>query len=172
MTSAPPTFVSSSAIRPSTKLCRSRAAWYSAFSARSPCARASAIALVMAWRSTRLRRSSSSLSFSYPVRVIGVRWTAIGLTLPRALSTPARRGVEVDLDLRVHTRSVEPGFPRLALLLREHLLRDFVALTRQGTRVRRHALEHPEHVVALRRLHRLRDGAERRPERREHRVAG
>ena len=36
MTSAAPTLVSSSAIRPSMKLCFSRAAWYSAFSLRSP----------------------------------------------------------------------------------------------------------------------------------------
>src|SRR3989454_163454 len=89
MTSAPPTFVSSSAIRPSTKLCRSRAAWYSAFSERSPWARASAIALVMAWRSTRFKRSSSSFSFSYPPRVIGVRWTAIELPY-HAPSQPRR----------------------------------------------------------------------------------
>ena len=51
-------------MRPSMKLCFSRAAWYSAFSERSPCARASAIAFVIAWRSTRFRCSSSSLSFS------------------------------------------------------------------------------------------------------------
>src|SRR5438552_3050100 len=89
MTSAPPTFVSSSAIRPSTKLCRSRAAWYSAFSERSPWARASAIALVIAWRSTRFKRSSSSFSFSYPPRVIGVRWTAIELPY-HAPSQPRR----------------------------------------------------------------------------------
>src|SRR5499433_1606593 len=75
MTSAFPTFASSSAMRPSMKPCFSRAAWYSAFSERSPCARASAMALVMAWRSTRLRRSSSSRSRSKPGRVIGVRCT-------------------------------------------------------------------------------------------------
>src|SRR5258705_256503 len=74
MTSAPPTLPSSSAMRPSMNDCFSRAAWYSAFSERSPCARASAIAFVMACRSTRLRRSSSSRRRSYPGRVIGVRW--------------------------------------------------------------------------------------------------
>src|SRR5439155_1698200 len=36
----------------------------------------------------------------------------------------------------------------------------------------RHALEHLEHVVALLGLHRRGDGAERRPERRQHGVAG
>src|SRR5207245_2325396 len=38
-----------------------------------------AMALVMACRSTRLRRSSSAASLSYPARVIGVRWTAMEL---------------------------------------------------------------------------------------------
>src|SRR5262245_56871593 len=75
MASAFPTSPWSSARRPSMKLCFSRAAWYSAFSERSPCARASAMAFVMAWRSTRLSRSSSSRSRSKPGRVIGVRWT-------------------------------------------------------------------------------------------------
>jgi hypothetical protein len=37
---------SSSAMRPSMKDWRSRAAWYSAFSDRSPCARASAMARI------------------------------------------------------------------------------------------------------------------------------
>jgi hypothetical protein len=50
ITSAAPTLPSSSLIRPSVKLCFSRAAWYSAFSERSPWARASAIALMMAGR--------------------------------------------------------------------------------------------------------------------------
>src|SRR5262245_6012446 len=81
MTSAPPTLPSSSAMRPSMNDCFSRAAWYSAFSERSPWARASAIALVMTCRSTRFRRSSSSRRRSYPGRVIGVRWIATRLIL-------------------------------------------------------------------------------------------
>ena len=48
MTSAPLTLASSSRIRPSMKPCRSLAAWYSAFSERSPWARASAMARMMA----------------------------------------------------------------------------------------------------------------------------
>src|SRR3989441_1055397 len=83
ITSALPTLASSAAIRPSMKPSFSRAAWYSAFSDRSPCARASAIALEVAGRSTRLSRSSSSLSFSWPARVIGVRWTDMASTLAR-----------------------------------------------------------------------------------------
>jgi hypothetical protein len=64
ITSAAPTLASSSVIRPSMNPCFSRAAWYSAFSLRSPCARASAIAFTIAGRSTYLSRSSSPLSFS------------------------------------------------------------------------------------------------------------
>src|SRR5438552_3341593 len=175
MTSAFPTFISRSAIRPSMKLCFSRAAWYSAFSERSPWARASAIALVMACRSTRLSRSSSSRSFSKPGRVIGVRWTDMALTLARARerqpgSAPPRRG-QVRLDLRVGACACEPGLPGEALLLGEDLLLDLDALRLETTHVGQHALQHLEHVVALLRLDRGAQLAGRRLERRQHRVA-
>src|SRR5215831_6086552 len=98
MTSAAPTFPSSSAMRPSMNDCFSRAAWYSAFSERSPWARASAIALVMACRSTRFSRSSSSRRRSYPGRVIGVRWIAMMLILV------------------LHTRALQGAAPLLARL--------------------------------------------------------
>src|ERR1700741_3106483 len=96
MTSAAPTLASSSLMRPSVKDCFSRAAWYSAFSERSPCARASAMALVMAGRSMRLRRSGSSFRFSYPAGVMGVRGMAMPRTVPRAGSAPDGSAVEVD----------------------------------------------------------------------------
>ena len=54
------------------KDCRSRAAWYSAFSDRSPCSRASAIALITACRSACLRELSSSFSRSRPTCVNGI----------------------------------------------------------------------------------------------------
>ncbi len=56
-------FASISLIRPSQKPCCSRAAWYSAFSFRSPCSRASAIAAIISGRRTDFRKSSSSRSF-------------------------------------------------------------------------------------------------------------
>ena len=55
MTSTAETISSSSAIRPSIKDWRSRAAWYSAFSDRSPCARASAIARMIGRALLRLQ---------------------------------------------------------------------------------------------------------------------
>ena len=54
------------------KPCLSLAASYSAFSDRSPCARASEIAWITAWRSTVFSRCSSSFSFSAPRRVRGM----------------------------------------------------------------------------------------------------
>src|SRR5690606_11378957 len=48
------------------------AASYSAFSDKSPCARASAIALMTHGRSMVFRRCSSALSFSAPALVIGM----------------------------------------------------------------------------------------------------
>ena len=59
---------SSSAMRPSMKDWRSRAAWYSAFSDRSPCARASAMARMMAGRSSDLSARSSSSNRCRPGR--------------------------------------------------------------------------------------------------------
>src|SRR5205823_2708853 len=51
-------------------------------------------------------------------------------------SAPPRRGLVVHLDLRVRPRRIDPGLPRLALLLRQHLLREPVALTRPGLGLR------------------------------------
>src|ERR1700760_4750946 len=59
-------------MRPSMNACLSLAASYSAFSDRSPCARASEMAWMTAWRSTVLSRCSSSFSFSAPRRVRGI----------------------------------------------------------------------------------------------------
>ena len=73
ITSAVASLPSRSLIRASIMPCFSRAAWYSAFSERSPWARASPIALLMAGRSVCLSRSSSAFSRSWPVRVMGVR---------------------------------------------------------------------------------------------------
>src|SRR5579883_3062244 len=71
ITSAEETISSNSAMRPSMKPCRSRAAWYSAFSDRSPCVRASAMARMIAGRSTDLSWRSSSSSRCNPGAVIG-----------------------------------------------------------------------------------------------------
>ena len=71
MTSAAPTTSSSSWMRPSMKLWRSRAAWYSAFSDRSPWLRASAMAAMMPGRSTLFRVRSSSSRRCRPCAVIG-----------------------------------------------------------------------------------------------------
>jgi hypothetical protein len=54
------------------KPCRLRAASYSAFSERSPCARASAIAVMTLGRSTVFNRCSSSRSSAAPRVVMGV----------------------------------------------------------------------------------------------------
>src|ERR1700692_1715398 len=64
---------SMSLMRPSMKLCCSRAAWYSAFSLKSPWARASAIALMTFGRASLLSRFNSARSRSAPRRVMGVR---------------------------------------------------------------------------------------------------
>src|SRR6185312_15344350 len=60
-------------MRPSMKPCCSRAAWYSAFSLRSPCARASAIAAMTRGRSTDFSCSSSARRRSEPALVMGAR---------------------------------------------------------------------------------------------------
>ena len=73
MTSALAIQCSTWRIRPSTWLCFSFAAWYSAFSERSPCERASAISFTILGRSTFLRRFSSSFSRRRPPFVMGTR---------------------------------------------------------------------------------------------------
>ena len=78
MISARLSLSSSSATRPSMKPCRSRAAWYSAFSERSPCSRAAAIALMTAGRSTVFRRFSSAVSRTWPSGVIGILFVISG----------------------------------------------------------------------------------------------
>ena len=57
---------SSSATRASIQPCCSLAAWYSAFSERSPCERASSIALMMRGRSTDFRCLISSIMAAWP----------------------------------------------------------------------------------------------------------
>src|SRR5271165_3204708 len=66
---------SMSLMRPSMKLCCSRAAWYSAFSLKSPWARASAIALMTFGRASLFSCFNSARSRSAPRRVMGVRFT-------------------------------------------------------------------------------------------------
>src|SRR3954469_26013907 len=61
-----------SEMRPSMKPARSRAAWYSAFSDKSPWARASPMACELAGRSTVLSRCNSLRRRSAPRRVMGV----------------------------------------------------------------------------------------------------
>ncbi len=63
--------VSMAAIRPSRKLCCSLAAWYSAFSLKSPWALASAMAWVIRGRSTLFNSLSCSRNFCAPVAVMG-----------------------------------------------------------------------------------------------------
>src|SRR5258708_3952836 len=63
---------SSSLMRPSLKDCASLAAEYSAFSDRSPCARASSMSFTILWRKTSLRRLSSPLSWTRPRGVMGI----------------------------------------------------------------------------------------------------
>src|SRR6201996_1100875 len=72
MTSARAILSSSSITRPSMKPWRSRAAWYSAFSAMSPCSRASAIARMMAGRSMVLSLFNSSCRWPKPPEVMGI----------------------------------------------------------------------------------------------------
>ncbi len=59
-------------IRPSMCDWRSLAAWYSAFSRRSPCSRATEMSWTFLGRSTDLRRFSSRLIASAPARVMGM----------------------------------------------------------------------------------------------------
>src|SRR3546814_9659173 len=61
------------------KPCCSRAAWYSAFSFRSPCARASAIALITAGRLTDLVRPAQRAGAARP------GWSVVLSLLPQLL---------------------------------------------------------------------------------------
>ena len=70
ITSASEITPSSSLIRPSMKLCFSRAEWYSAFSDRSPNSRARAISAELAGISTLTSWSRSARSFSRPSAVM------------------------------------------------------------------------------------------------------
>ena len=72
MTSAKEITPSSSFTRPSMKDCFSLAEWYSAFSERSPCSRASAMARMIVGRSTVFRCFSSTSKSVNPLRVIGI----------------------------------------------------------------------------------------------------
>ena len=91
MICAAASLLSTSRMRPSMKPCLSLAASYSAFSDRSPWARASEIAWMTAWRSTFFSRLSSSLSFSAPRRVSGMVAMAsnLGKKQSRRGETPA-----------------------------------------------------------------------------------
>jgi hypothetical protein len=70
------------------KLWRSLAAWYSAFSDRSPWARASAIALITSWRSSFFSRLSSSSRPLKPEAVMGI--FSIGQSIGKKTLPPAQ----------------------------------------------------------------------------------
>src|SRR6185503_1933908 len=72
MISARESLSSRSLIRASIHPWRSLAAWYSAFSLRSPCSRAKPISRLIFGRSTSLRFLSSSLSRAFPSGVMGI----------------------------------------------------------------------------------------------------
>src|SRR3546814_173307 len=90
MTCACDSSPSSCLIRPSMKPCCSRAAWYSAFSFRSPCARASAIALITAGRLTDLSSSSSARRRCAPWVVSGALIASSTLDAVPAAPRPGR----------------------------------------------------------------------------------
>src|SRR5437773_11941798 len=79
------------------------------------------MALMMAGRSTRFSRSSSSRRRVWPSRVMGVRRIDIGLSQVRAyrrhISVDAD-GLALDLDLGSRVEGLDPAFPgERALLL-------------------------------------------------------
>ncbi|MCY1240469.1 hypothetical protein D9M72_533200 [compost metagenome] len=76
--------------RPSLWLCASLAAWYSAFSDRSPCARASAIASMIRGRSSCWRQRSSSCRLTNPPCVIGT-FSTISLSFIKHEAPPFGR---------------------------------------------------------------------------------
>src|SRR4051812_2549171 len=88
MTSACASIASISRERPSMKPCFSFAAWNSAFSRRSPWARASSMSCTFFGRSTSLRCLSSSRRARYPRGVMGTR-SAILELLQRRDAEPA-----------------------------------------------------------------------------------
>src|SRR5437870_3749313 len=71
--------------------CSSRAAWYSAFSLRSPISRAVAMRLAISIMSTFFMRSSSPFFFSYPSRDMGMRSMDMALRLLAAGSAAGKR---------------------------------------------------------------------------------
>src|SRR5687767_13366180 len=74
--------------------------------------------------------------------------------------------------LGVGAGPADPRLPRLALLLRQHFLRESLALGGQLGHAGRRALQDLEDVVALWALHRRRDVTGRRLERGHLRIAG
>ena len=79
-------------MRPSRCDCFSLAAWYSAFSERSPCERASAISFTILGRSTVLSRFSSSFSLSRPrLRHGHARFGHVVPSEKRAAAAPGSR---------------------------------------------------------------------------------
>src|ERR1035441_6894341 len=84
-----------SMMRPSMKPCCSRAAWYSAFSDRSPWLRASAIDLITRGRSPDFNRLSSTRSSSAPRSVIGERF----MCRPRAAGLPRFAGGDLAVQI-------------------------------------------------------------------------
>src|ERR1700676_2102860 len=88
---------SMSLMRPSMKLCCSRAAWYSAFSDKSPCARASAMALMTLGRASLFNCFSSKRRRSAPRRVIGVRFTRIPVKYSNKLLMQILQSIDFDV---------------------------------------------------------------------------
>ena len=93
---------SSSPTRPSFRLCASFAAWYSAFSERSPCERASEIASMMRGRSCCWRQRSSSRSVANPLAVIGTLFIVLVSTCG---GTQKENGPEAEANEPSHTIS-------------------------------------------------------------------
>ena len=85
MTSARESLSSRSLMRASIHPWRSLAAWYSAFSLRSPCSRATPISRLIFGRSTSFRFLSSSLSRAFPSGVMGTVIHGRVLPHPRAV---------------------------------------------------------------------------------------
>src|SRR5476649_449802 len=123
ITSARETMLSISMMRPSMKPCFSRADVYSAFSDRSPCSRAVAIALMIAGRSMLFRCFSSSSRFLSPSAVVGIfsmtgsssmiRTASTGNQAPwlRYRTNKPDKSLESALEIRLQWRHVEG--PRL-----------------------------------------------------------
>src|SRR4030042_1633787 len=91
-------------MRPSTKPCRSFAAWYSAFSERSPCERASEIAVTIAGRCTVFSSCSSARSFSTPATVMGILLIN-GISLLQFTNYDSRRLEQPGVQPLYHVRA-------------------------------------------------------------------